>query len=184
MRASGNLAVTVIGAAAVIVIAGVAWFGTGTDAPPPEPGWEDRPDVVGDPARVTVHVSGEVARPGLVVVSRDARIADVVRAAGGATSDADLAGINLAAPVRDGDHLVVPSIVERVGGAPVADGIDLNRATASELEGLPGVGPVLAERIVAYRDEHGPFDAIEDLLDVAGIGEAKLEQLRSAVSAP
>ncbi len=183
MHASRNLAVTVVGVAAVAVLAGVAWFGTGTSTPPRSADTEVPYTAAAPLGSVTVHVSGEVANPGLVLVPVDARLADVVRAAGGATPDAELSLINLAAPVRDGDHVVVPA----VGGgdsASVDEGIDLNRADATELEALPGVGPVLAERIVAYRDEYGPFTVVEDLLDVPGIGEAKLEQLRTAVSAP
>ena len=84
--------------------------------------------------------------------------------------------------MRDGDHIVVPSIGERIG---VDDGlVDLNRSTAAKIAELQGIGPVLAERIVAHREEHGPFESIEDLLDVPGIGEAKLALLRSGVSSP
>lgn len=185
MHASRNLAVTVVGVAAVAVLAGVAWFGTGTSTPPRAADADVTYTATAPPGSVTVHVSGEVANPGLVVVPVEARIADVVRAAGGATPDAELSLINLAAPVRDGDHVVVPVVGDGDGdGASVNEGIDLNRADAAELEGLPGVGPVLAQRIVAYRDEYGPFTVVEDLLDVPGIGEAKLEQLRAAVSAP
>jgi competence protein ComEA len=136
-------------------------------------------------ARITVHVSGSVARPGLVSLSGDARVADAIRAAGGALPGAVLSGLNLAAPLADGQQVVVPSAL--ADGAPVgATGgkVHVNVADLTALEELPGVGPVLAERIVAYRDEHGPFTVIEDLLDVPGIGEAKLEGLRDAVQVP
>jgi competence protein ComEA len=103
--------------------------------------------------------------------------------AGGVTSDADLTAFNLAASVRDGDHVVVPRLGE-TSPSPSGGGIDLNRASASELESLPGVGPVLAGRIVTFRDEHGRFSEVEDLLDVPGIGEAKLDQMRGAIAAP
>jgi competence protein ComEA len=84
--------------------------------------------------------------------------------------------------VADGDQIVVPAVGEP---GEVGDGlIDLNRATAQELAQLHGIGPVLAERIVAHREEHGPFDSVESLLDVPGIGEAKLALLRSGVSGP
>ncbi len=145
---------------------------------------------------VVVHVAGAVADPGVHEVPADARIADVIAAAGGATEDAWLDGLNLARTVQDGEQLVVPDAdaVEHAEGgqagevAPAGtaagdavrpDGrIDVNRASATELEALPGVGPVLAERIVSHRDAHGPFAAPADLLDVAGIGETRLEALR------
>jgi competence protein ComEA len=137
------------------------------------------------PETIIVHVSGAVNRPGLVTVPASARVADAVAGAGGAAVGADLGSLNLAAEVRDGDHIAVPL----VGAAPPAAGakdrgIDLNRATPAELEELPGVGPVLAERIVAYRELHGPFAVVEDLLDVGGIGEAKLAAMRDAIAAP
>jgi competence protein ComEA len=130
-----------------------------------------------------------VVAPGLVQVPDGARIADVVAAAGGSTRDADLAAVNLAAPVRDGEQIVIPAAtgdpaVERVG-ALLSDGrVRLNSASSDELEHLPGVGPVLADRIAAYREEHGPFAVVEDLLDVPGIGEAKLATLRDSVALP
>ncbi len=139
----------------------------------------------------TVHVSGAVQSPGLVVVSAGARVADAIAAAGGALPEADLASLNLAAPVRDGDQIGVPwrgtggSEPANPGGAPIQDGrVRINVAGAAELEALPGVGPVLASRIVAHRDAYGPFAVVEDLLDVPGIGEAKLAALRDVVLLP
>ena len=103
----------------------------------------------------------------------------------GAATGADLASLNLASSVRDGDQIVVPLVgAATTPGATIDRGIDLNRATAAELESLPGVGPVLAGRIVAYRDLHGPFAAVEDLMDVGGIGEAKLAAMRESIAAP
>jgi competence protein ComEA len=114
-------------------------------------------------------------------------VADVIVAAGGALPGADLGGVNLAARVADGQRLAVPG----TGGgaaspAPDPDGakVAVNSAAASELEALPGVGPVLAERIVAHRERHGPFGVVEDLLDVPGIGEGKLAALRDSVQIP
>jgi len=111
-------------------------------------------------------------------------VQDVVLAAGGATRAADLTQLNLASSVRDGERVVVPhrGAVQDSSGGPA--GININTATAQGLEGLPGVGPVLAARIVAHRDEHGHFNAIEDLLDVTGIGESKLAAMRDAISTP
>lgn len=134
---------------------------------------------------VTVHVSGAVVVPGLVEVSLDARVADVVAAAGGALPGAQLSALNLAAPVADGQQLVVP--LESVGatGAATAEGkVRVNTAASADLERLPGVGPVLAERIRQHRDTYGPFGSIEDLLDVPGIGEGKLAALRDSVQIP
>lgn len=137
------------------------------------------------PEALVVHVSGAVNRPGLVTVPASARVADAIAGAGGATSRADLSGLNLASAVRDGDQIVVPLVgAATVPGRVTDRGIDLNSATAVELESLPGVGPVLAGRIVAYRDVHGAFAAVEDLLDVGGIGEAKLAAMRESIAAP
>ncbi len=135
---------------------------------------------------MTVHVSGAVATPGLVQLPLGARVADAVAAAGGTLRSADLAALNLAAPVRDGEQVHIPAVTNEGAAASAADDgrIHLNRATAQELESLPGVGPVLAARIVAFRDEHGSFTAVEDLLDVAGIGEAKLAAMRDVVAVP
>lgn len=134
---------------------------------------------------VVVHVSGAVQRPGLVTVSSSARIADVIAAAGGADPGADLGGLNLAATVSDGDQVVVPMPGETSAtGGGVERGIDLNRSSVAELEELPGVGPVLAARIVAFRETNGAFNVVEDLLDVGGIGEAKLDAMRDAIEKP
>ncbi len=154
-------------------------------APAPAPLIVDRESPSGD-GTITVHVSGSVAAPGLVEVSAAARVADAVAAAGGTTRDADLSRINLAAALQDGQQVVIPGQDESVtGGAATADGkIRINSASVAELEQLPGVGPVLAARIAAYREENGPFTAVEDLLDVSGIGEGKLETLRDSVALP
>ncbi|MEN8113280.1 MAG: helix-hairpin-helix domain-containing protein [Actinomycetota bacterium] len=175
--------IMVVAALALAVAAG-AWYGNRSQTPPP-------PATGGGVSYTTVaetivaHVSGAVLHPGLVTVGADARIADAVAAAGGATTDADLGGLNLAAEVRDGDQIVVPTPGETLGSpASSSHGIDLNRASATELEDLPGVGPVLAARIVAFREEKGRFNAVEDLLDVGGIGEAKLAAMRDSIVSP
>jgi competence protein ComEA len=182
--------VRVFGALTVAVVVGVI-FGRPTappsfdaiSAPPVE-----RPlDSVGV---LTVHVSGAVTHAGLVEVSERSRVADVIAAAGGATDVADLSRVNLAEPVSDGQRIVIPVRgSEKRQGSPPDDGgsesrIRLNDADVAELEALPGVGPVLAEKIVAYRLEFGPFSDIEDLLDVSGIGERKLASLRDLVVVP
>jgi competence protein ComEA len=139
-----------------------------------------------DDGVITVHVSGEVREPGLVEVNAGARVADAVAAAGGTTRDADLGGVNLAAPLQDAQQVAIPDLrAEGGSGGVAADGrIHVNTASVAELEQLPGVGPVLAARIAAYRDENGLFVVVEDLLDVSGIGEGKLEGLRDAVALP
>lgn len=134
---------------------------------------------------IVVHVTGAVARPGLVTVPDGARVADVVKAAGGLLPGADVSGINLASVVSDGQQLTVGAAAGP-GTAPGGEDelVAINRATAEELEELPGVGPVLAERIIAHREENGPFKVVEDLLEVTGIGERMLASLRDLVRVP
>ncbi len=187
------VASTVAAAAA----AGIWWWGR----PPPEPEFdtaaEQAPpedpgvDAVDEEQAVdllVVHVSGPVARPGVVVLPADSRVADAVAAAGGALGSADLELLNLAATVADGQQVIVPrsGAPGQPTATPAPDGglVDLNQADVAELEELPGVGPVLAERIVAHREANGPFGSIEDLLDVPGIGEARLATLRDAAVVP
>jgi competence protein ComEA len=143
---------------------------------------------------VVVHVVGQVNRPGLVTLPEGARIADAVEAAGGPTGTADLSGVNLAREVADGEQLRVPAAGEVVaaqdgGGSGAADGggaagdgiVDLSTADAALLDTLPGVGPVIAERIVAWRDENGPFTSVDELGEVDGIGPALLDKIRDSV---
>ncbi|HEY6634838.1 MAG TPA: ComEA family DNA-binding protein [Acidimicrobiia bacterium] len=138
-------------------------------------------------ADVDVHVAGWVVSPGVVSVPEGSIVADAVAAAGGMRIGAAAETLNLAAPVSDGDQIVVPGpgVEGEVGaaGSPGAGGglLSLNTATAEELQELPGVGPVLAERIVSHRDAVGRFEAVEDLLEVSGIGESKLAALRDLV---
>lgn len=174
----------VVAVALTLAIGAGVWFGSRSSTP----------DVLASssgvsyttvPEAIVVHVSGAVNRPGLVTVPPLARVADVIAGAGGATAGADLGGLNLASSVRDGDQIVVPLVgVATLPGRATDRGIDINRATAAELEDLPGVGPVLAGRIIAYRELHGSFAEVEDLLDVGGIGEAKLAAMRDAIAAP
>ncbi|HUG74415.1 MAG TPA: ComEA family DNA-binding protein [Acidimicrobiia bacterium] len=137
------------------------------------------------PGTIVVHVSGAVARPGLIALPEGARVADAIAAAGGALPSASLTALNLAAPVAGGHRVVVPQAGTTVGAGEAAGGpIAVNLATAGELERLPGVGPVLAQRIVEHHERHGPFGVVEDLLDVAGIGEAKLAAIRDHITVP
>jgi competence protein ComEA len=172
-----------VGAGVIVVVSAGAglWYAARSPEPPPV---AVSPVLAGSGV-ITVHVAGAVRVPGLVEVPGGSRVADAIVAAGGVMPGADLQGVNLAAPLADGQQLVVPLEVDGSPGAAAADGrIRINVAGAAELEGLPGVGPVLAQRIVDYRDQHGPFTVVEDLLDVPGIGEAKLEALRESVLVP
>ena len=136
-------------------------------------------------ARLVVHVVGAVRRPGLYRLPQGSRIADAVQRAAGATHSADLSLINLAAPLADGMQVVVPARARAAAGEDAsADGaagpIHLNTATLEELDTLPGVGPVTAQKILDYRQQHGAFASIDELDAIPGIGPARLDQLREA----
>ncbi|MBD7918118.1 ComEA family DNA-binding protein [Cellulomonas sp. Sa3CUA2] len=127
--------------------------------------------------QVVVHVVGAVRQPGVVRLALGARVSDAIDAAGGGTPDAGLAGVNLARVLADGEQLVVPVLGATVPAAAPTDGLlDLNTADAAALEELPGVGPVLAGRIVQRRTER-PFTSVDELDEVSGIGPALLADL-------
>lgn len=149
---------------------------------------------------VVVSVVGLVTKPGLVTLTPDARIADAVSAAGGALDGADLLGLNLARHVVDGEQVVVgiampagqpDALGSSVSGGPATSGpstaaapsgpLDLNTASAEQLDTLPGIGPVMAAAIVAWRESNGKFTSVDQLGEVDGIGTARLEKLRSLV---
>jgi competence protein ComEA len=121
-----------------------------------------------------VHIVGEVASPGMYQLPLGARLVDAVFAAGGLTDQADNSSVNLARELSDGEQVVVYKIgdVTETGGAAPGGLISINRATAEQLEELPGIGPALSARIIAYRDANGGFKAKEDLLNVSGIGDS------------
>jgi competence protein ComEA len=134
---------------------------------------------------VPVHVSGWVTSPGVVWVADGSLAISVIEAAGGALEGARLDLINLAKPVFEGDQLQVPGPEAGGNHEGGTDGlVDLNTADETELQTLPGVGPVLAERIVAHRESIGRFESVEDLLDVVGIGETKLASIRDLIREP
>ena len=137
-------------------------------------------------ATIVVDVGGRVRHPGLVTLTAGARVADAIAAAGGALRPGDIATIDLAARVADGQLLLI-GVPGGTGssGAPGASGgpVDLNTATVEQLDALPGVGPVLAQRIVSWRDAHGGFRSVEDLQQVPGIGARKFSDLKALVSA-
>ncbi|SJN27856.1 ComE operon protein 1 [Micrococcus luteus NCTC 2665] len=181
----------------------------GTDAPTPEAGPSGEASGPAGSVPLRVHVVGEVARPGVVSLAPGSRVADAVRAAGGPTRDARAERINLAAPLDDGQQVLVPSAhtpqdaLDRVagaaqeqptpttgragagdepGGAGPGGTVDLNTADAADLQTLPGVGPATAEKIIAHRETVGPFSGLQDLDAVSGIGPATLDRLRDLVS--
>ena len=189
----------------VAAVAGVALAGFGLVA------LDDRggpPIVIDDPradATVVVAVDGAVVSPGIYALAADARVQDALTAAGGLAPDADLAAINPARRLRDEDRIVVPrqgasagsperpaaqvagqttesaSAVAGVGPAAVG-AINLNTAPAADLETLPEIGPVLAQRIVDYRTAHGPFESVEELARVEGVSARTVETLRPLVT--
>lgn len=143
--------------------------------------------------KIFVHVGGAVRRPGLYLLAEGARVDDAVRAAGGVLEDADLDALNLAARVKDGDKILVPAKDAEgsndAGGndAGAAHGqsgglVNLNTASISDLDSLPGIGPALAQRILDFRERNGGFRTVEDLLEVPGIGSKKFEELRELVT--
>lgn len=134
-----------------------------------------------------VYVSGWVSTPGVVQVPEGAIVADAVSAAGGAIEGALLDTVNLARPLVAGDHVQLPGPGDSMAVSSATDSgglISINLADVSTLEDLPGVGPVLAERIVDHREANGPFETVEDLLEVPGIGEAKLASMRDQIRVP
>lgn len=181
----GVVVVIVIGALAVTVGIGIV---RGSTAPVDEVLLAPTPaaTTAGD-AELYVHVSGAVNRPGLYVLPAGSRLVDAVAAAGGFAEDADRDAVNLARAVDDGEQVPVPRVGEApaAGAAPPAPAaealVDINTADATQLETLPRIGPALAGRIIAWREDNGGFTSIEDLLAVPGIGDTMLEALRDLV---
>ena len=133
---------------------------------------------------VLVHVVGAVNQPGVIELPENSRVMDALQEAGGATDEADLSGINLARIVYDGEQIVVPRPGEILPGATGGDSsgpISMSRADQATLETLPRIGPATAERIISWREKNGPFESVEDLLAVSGIGPATLEGIRDRV---
>nr|WP_204264458.1 ComEA family DNA-binding protein [Geodermatophilus normandii] len=188
----GSAALWLTGLLAALAVGGWTWLQRPEVAPAPEPtvvpavvpAVEDDGEgtAVGEAAEaggtVVVSVVGLVVSPGLVTLPEGARVADAVAAAGGLLPEADPASVNLAAVVSDGQQVAVgvpgaaPPASGPAGGAAPAGPLDLNAATVADLDGLPGIGPVLAQRIVDHREQHGRFTSVEQLDDVAGIGPA------------
>jgi competence protein ComEA len=138
-------------------------------------------------AKLVVYVSGAVRRPGLYRLAQGTRIADALALAGGAMPKADLVAVNLAAPLADGEQVVVP--LRGIAGAGATGGaaasptapLDLNSASLEQLDTLPGIGPTTAQKILDYRQAHGAFHSLAELDAVPGIGPARIEQLKGLV---
>jgi competence protein ComEA len=169
---------------AALVVAGRYLAGAGASAPPQQAAALVREQPAERPA-LLVHVVGAVREPGLYRLREGSRVADAVERAGGATPKADLALVNLAAPVADGTQVLVPARTQAAGSGGGGDGeagpVHLNTATVEELDTLPGVGPVTAQKIVDFRQENGAFASVDELDAVPGIGPARLEELRKLV---
>ena len=136
---------------------------------------------------LVVDVAGAVRRPGLVRVSGGSRVADVIARAGGFTRRADQPGVNLAAPVSDGQQVLVPergqggAVAGSAAGGGGAGPVSLSAATAEQLDALPGIGPVTAQKILAYRQQHGAFHSVDELDAISGIGPSRIENLKGLV---
>jgi competence protein ComEA len=144
-----------------------------------------------DPPGVRVSVQGAVVSPGIYRLPAGSIVQDAILAAGGVLPQADASRINLAALLSDGQEIRVPlrTPTAQPGATssttdPTHKKINLNTATLAELDSLPGIGPVLAQRIIDYREEHGPFQSVDELLNVKGIGSELLEKIRDLVEAP
>ncbi len=203
-RISGKVAAVVLGLPALaLVLAALVLLLRGNEvapitiAPPPS----SSAAANGPTNEIRVHVSGAVVRPDVYTMRPEDRVLDAIAAAGGPTDDADLTGINLARRVNDEDHYQVPSASERAaasqrpaqspdswspvsvssainGGGP----IDLNRASANQLQSLPGIGPALSAAIVEFREGNGPFTTVDDIVEVPRIGPKTLASIRELVT--
>ncbi len=152
--------------------------------PPPTPA----PTTIPTPAPMRVYVSGAVARPGVYLLPPHSIGEAAIQAAGGATGEADLEGVNLAQELHDQEHFHVPHRNE-AGAAPAPQGtpaagvrININTATAQELDQLPKIGPVTAQQIIEFRSRNGPFQRVEDIMQVKGIGQATFDQIKDMIT--
>ncbi len=177
----GAAIVLLLGGFAVVVVAGML---QGAVAPQTVPTSASSATIAS--AGVYVHVEGAVQAPGLYLLPAGARVVDAIGAAGGFTSDADQAGLNLARMLTDGEQLHVPLIGETA--ADTSDGVEsdgrvnINTADVTTLDTLPRIGPAIAQRIVDWRAANGAFTSVDDLLSVSGIGDAILAGLRDLVT--
>jgi len=177
-------------AVAVLLVMVVRHLGGGAAAPVVTPLRASAPARPAAAKLLVVDVAGAVRRPGLYNLRAGSRINDAIAAAGGPTAKAQLAAVNLAAPVADGEQIVVPGRgaggVAAAASSPAAGSspsapLDLNTATLEQLDSLPGIGPVTAQKIIDYRQAHGAFHSVAELEGVPGIGEGRLAQLKGLV---
>ena len=180
--------VAVVAVVAVLILAGRVLLRPSRAAVPP-PVHVARASSPAKAKQLFVDVLGAVRRPGLYRVPDGARVADAVRRAGGPTPKAQLELVNLAALIADGEQIVVPrrGAFAAVAGGGSSSGsasgpVHLNSATIEQLDALPGVGPVTAQKIVDYRQQHGGFGSVDELDAVSGIGPARLADLRAVVA--
>ncbi len=193
----GAVALILVAAVGAVVAAVGVWSERPRAEPVPALPAVSAPSVLGSAAPsssappagpLVVSVSGKVRKPGLVQVPEGARVADALEAAGGALPGADLTGLNLARKVADGEQIVVgvPAPADAVappgGAAAPAGKIDLNSATAAQLDTLPGIGPVTVQRILDWRTANGRFATVDQLREIEGIGERRFAQLRELVT--
>jgi competence protein ComEA len=174
-----------------LVLLVVAWRHTAAGTPAPlrvAPVTAARTSPATAARLLVVDVVGAVRRPGLVRLAEGSRVADAIAHAGGLGRGAERAGVNFAAPVSDGQQVVVPqrgaAVAAGAGGgaASASTGpVSLSSATAEQLDALPGVGPVTAEKIVAYRQQHGAFRSVDELDAISGIGPSRIADLRGLV---
>lgn len=181
-------AVAAVLIAVVVLVSGaVALFGHRPEAEPPPP-LPSAKAAGGVPAAavkapLVISVVGKVRNPGLVTVPPGARVADALSAAGGAQPGTDLTGLNLARRLTDGEQVAVGVLGPAAAGPGTPPGkVELNTATAEQLDTLPGVGEVMAKRIVDWRTGHGGFTSVEQLREIEGIGESKYGKLRELVT--
>lgn len=153
--------------------------------------------------KIAVHIIGEVNKPGIIYLEEGARINDAIEEAGGETKEADLAQVNLAYVLQDGQKIYIPNkkekittyIIQESGNNGVVEEnsntneskgenekVNINTASQSELDGLPGIGDSIAQRIIDYREQNGNFKSIEELKEVKGIGKAKFEEIKDRVT--
>jgi competence protein ComEA len=181
---NGVRALAVVAVLLAVVAALLAWHGR-PSIEPVGPGVHSAPATASAaPATIVVAVTGRVRHPGLVRLPAGSRVADAIDAAGGVLPGTDISSLNLARKLSDGELIAVgvPGGSGSASGADASGLVNLNTASLEQLETLPGVGPVLAQRIVDYRDQHGGFRSVDELRQVDGIGDAKFNQLKSRVT--
>lgn len=177
-------ALTYLLVGAVVVVVGISALrgGDSSEVAVESAGGGGMPRVVSSP--LTVDVSGSVAKPGVYTLPRGSRVIDAIQRAGGATRAGDPGGINRAALLSDGQQVVVPVRGQAAGGGSgegQAAQVSLGTATQTDLEGIDGIGPVTAQRIIEFRETQGGLSSVDDLDQISGIGPVTMESLRAAL---